>query len=189
MLRYLRTFLPWIAFAVISTPGDSRYGAIAAFLLAVVLLLMERRRDRPWDALVIEGSSVLFFGGLSAAAYLLTPAPFGDYGTVASAVWLTLTAWGSLAVRRPFTLGIARTMVPPEVHDHPRFYRVNAVITAVWASAFTLEAAVLALLIARTPHAAVAIIAVKVGCLVLPAAFTAYYPKHVSARVAAAQRP
>jgi hypothetical protein len=177
MSRYIRSFLPWIAFAAISTDGDSRHGALAGFVLALWLLRSDRHRGRAWDGLVIEASSALFFGGLAFAAYAFDPSPFGDYGTAASVGWLALTAWGSLAVRRPFTLGIARTMAPAEVHGSALFHRVNAVITAVWAAAFTVNAVALALLLAVAPHATAAIIAVKVCGFAVPAAFTARYPE------------
>ncbi|GAA4617434.1 hypothetical protein GCM10023195_77880 [Actinoallomurus liliacearum] len=182
MLGYLRTFLPWIAFAVISTPHDSRYGALVGAVLAAVLLAVDRRAGKPWDALIIEATSVAFFGALAIAAFTVTKAPLGAYGSAVSDEWLALVAWGSLAVHRPFTLGIARTMTPPEVHDSPLFYRVNAVITAVWAAAFTVTGAVLALLVQVAPHATTLVILVKVAGFVLPALFTARYPAAVAAR-------
>lgn len=186
MVRYLRSFLPWIAFAVLSTGGDSRRGALAGFLIAAWLLVSDRRAGRAWDELVIESSSALFFGGLALAAATVTPAPFGAYGTAASVGWLAVTAWASLAIRRPFTLGIARTIAPAKVHHTPGFYRVNAVITTVWAAAFTVNTAALALLIGTSPDNTTAIIAVKVAGFAVPALFTARYPETVAARRARA---
>ncbi|GGO25320.1 hypothetical protein GCM10010116_50820 [Microbispora rosea subsp. aerata] len=185
MLRYVLTFLPWIAFAVLSTNGEARYGAVTALLVSVVLLAADRRAGRGWDEMVIELSSGVFFAGLTLAAFTVSPAPFGAYGPAVSVAWLALTAWGSLAVRRPFTLGIARRTTPAEVHATPMFYRVNAVITAVWAAGFTLNAAGLALLLAFAPHATAAIVAVKVCGFALPALFTIRYPQIVRARYAA----
>ncbi|MEW9531716.1 hypothetical protein [Microbispora sp. NPDC049125] len=182
MLRYLRTFLPWIAFAVLSTNGEARYGAAAGLLLSLLLLAGDRRGGRGWDELVIEVSSAVFFAGLTAAALTVSPAPFGEYGPAVSVGWLALTAWGSLAMRRPFTLGIARRTTPEDVHSTPLFYRVNAVITAVWAAAFTLNALVLALLFAVAPQATAAIVTVKICGFVLPALFTIRYPQIVRAR-------
>src|SRR5438309_11049631 len=119
MLRYLRTFLPWIAFAVLSHGNDSRWGALTGLVLAAALLVYERRNGRPWDALIIEASSALYFLLLAAAALTIRPAPLGGYGTAASDAWLGLVVWGSLVVRRPFTLGIARTTTPAEVRANP----------------------------------------------------------------------
>ncbi|MCT9934721.1 hypothetical protein N5079_31385 [Planotetraspora sp. A-T 1434] len=185
MIRYVRTFLPWIAFAVLSTNGESRYGAVTGLALSAVLLAADRRAGRGWDELVIEVSSGLFFAGLVIAAFTISPAPLGEYGPAASVGWLAITAWLSLAIRRPFTLGIARGQTPPEVHGTPLFYRVNAIITAVWAAAFTLNAAGLAVLFAVAPHATAAIVSVKICGFALPALFTVQYPKIVRARYAA----
>jgi hypothetical protein len=185
MNRYLRSFLPWIAFAVISTGSDSRYGALAGFLLALRQLRSDRRAGRAWDELVIETSSAVFFGGLAFAAYTVDRTPMGVYGTAGSVAWLALTAWVSLGIRRPFTLGIARTMAPAHVHNTRAFFHVNAVITAVWATAFTLNAAALALLVHVAPGNTAALIAAKVAGFVLPAAFTSWYPKAAAARRAA----
>jgi hypothetical protein len=167
---------------VIATSHDSRYGALAGFLLALRLLRADRRAGRAWDELVIEASSAVFFGGLALAACTVSHAPMGDYGTAGSVGWLALTAWASLAIRRPFTLGIARTMAPAHVHNTRAFFHVNAVITTVWAAAFTLNAAALALLIHLAPGNTTALIAAKIAGFVLPAAFTSWYPKAAAAR-------
>ncbi|GAB3422514.1 hypothetical protein [Flindersiella endophytica] len=182
MLGYLKSFAPWIVFAILSTRGESRWGALAGFVLATVLLIVERRRGRGWDQVVIETSSALFFACLAVASFTISPAPLGDYGPAASLGWLALTAWGSLAISKPFTFGIARTMAPPEVWQSPVFYRLNAVLTAVWATGFTATSVALVALLHFAPHATVAVIAVKVLGFVLPAAFTVYYPNVVRAR-------
>jgi hypothetical protein len=182
VIGYVKTFLPWIAFALLSTDGQYRYGALAGVVIAVALLVLDRRRGRQWDALIIESSSAIFFGALTLATFVISPAPFGDYGPAAASGWLALTAWGSLAIRKPFTLGIAKTMVPAQFHDNPLFYRTNAVITSVWAIAFTAEAGLIALLLNVAPHATGVLIALKISSFVVPAAFTVRYSQLVRAR-------
>lgn len=183
MLRYLITFLPWIAFAVLNHGGhDNRTGAITGLVLAVALLCYERLRHRPWDTLIIEGSSAVFFLILSPLALLVRPAPFGVYGTAVSSAWLAAVVFGSLLVRRPFTLGIARTTAPAAVQASPLFYRTNAVITGVWGAAFTAETVALLLLDAFAPHATIAVIAVHVTGFSLAAVFTVRYSRSVAAK-------
>jgi hypothetical protein len=184
VLRYLRTFLPWIAFAVLSTKDESRYGVVAGLVLSILFVAADRRAGRPWDAMVIELSSAVFFAGFTLAAFTLSPAPLGMYGSAVSAGWLAVTAWASLAARRPFTLGIARGMTPPEVQASPVFYRVNAVITAVWAAAFTLTALALGLVYDLAPQATAGIVAINVCGFALPVAFTMRYPQIVRSRYA-----
>ncbi|MEV4311442.1 hypothetical protein [Actinocrispum sp. NPDC049592] len=182
MLGYVKTFAPWIVFAVLSTNGESRWGALGAVVLAAGLLVLDRSRGKAWDALIIESSSALFFGALTVASFTISHAPLGDYGPAVAGGWLALTSWGSLAIRRPFTLGIAKTMVPKELHGHPMFLRTNAIITAAWGIAFTLEAVLLTVLLGVAPYATAALITIKIASFVLPAIFTIRYQQIVRAR-------
>ncbi|WP_431043095.1 hypothetical protein ACQUSR_15180 [Streptomyces sp. P1-3] len=181
-MSQVRGFLPWIAFVVIATRVDWRYGAVTGLVLAGALLAADRRAGRAWDGMVIEVSGVGFFAVLGVMAFAAPDSPLKDYAPAMSLAWLAATAWISLAIRKPFTLGIARRAAPPEAWGLPLFYRINAVITAVWAAAFTLNAAALAVLLHQAPHATAAVIAVKVAGFVLPALFTARYPAIARAR-------
>ncbi|KAB8196508.1 hypothetical protein FH608_007170 [Nonomuraea phyllanthi] len=172
-------FLPWILYAVIATGDEWRWGAITGLVIALVLVALDRRAGKTWDMMVIETSAALFFACLTVLSLAAPHSPLTPYGPALVNVWLAGTAWGSMAIRRPFTLGIARTMAPKEVWETPQFYRVNAVITAVWAVAFTIAAISLTIVLNVSPHATTLVIAIKVLSFVLPAVFTAWYPKHV----------
>lgn len=178
-MRGLLGFLPWIVYAVIATGDEWRWGSLAGLLIAAGLVLVERRAGRTWDQMVIEVSAVVFFGLMSVLSLAAPRSPLTPYGPALVNAWLAATAWGSLAVRKPFTLGIARTMAPREVWDDPLFHRVNVVITTVWAAAFSVAAVLLALVIVVAPHATTVVVTIKVVTFVLPAAFTAWYPKRV----------
>ncbi|MGW0806087.1 hypothetical protein [Nonomuraea sp. NPDC002799] len=178
-MRGLLGFLPWIVYAVIATGDEWRWGAITGLAIAVVLVVIDRRAGKGWDEMVIEASAAVFFACLTVFSLLAPHSPLTPYGPALVNVWLAGTAWGSLAVRRPFTLGIARTMAPREVWETPRFYRVNLIITAVWGAAFTIAAISLTLILNVSPHATALVIAVKVLSFCVPAVFTAWYPKRV----------
>ncbi len=182
MIRNLLGFLPWIVYAVIATGDNWRYGALAGLLIALGVVVVDRRTGKEWDQMVIESSAVVFFAVVALISFADPDSPLTPYGPALVNAWLALTAWGSLAIRRPFTLGIARSMTPEEVWRTPRFYRVNAVITSVWGAAFTVAAVSLALLLAVAPHATVAVVTIKVVTFVAPAIFTARYPRAVAAR-------
>lgn len=181
-MRGLLGFAPWILYAIIATGDEWRWGAITGLVIALVLVVVDRRAGRAWDEMVIESSAAVFFACLTVLS-LIDPHSFlTPYGPALVNVWLAGTAWGSLAIRRPFTLGIARTMAPKEAWNTPAFYRVNAVITTVWASAFTVAAVSLTFVLAAAPHATAVVIAIKVITFAAPAVFTARYPKVVQAR-------
>ncbi|MFG1697609.1 hypothetical protein [Nonomuraea sp. NPDC049309] len=178
-MRGLIGFLPWIVYAFVATSDEWRWGAITGLVIAVVLVLIDRRSGKAWDEMVIESSAAIFFACLTALSLADPHSPLTPYGPALVNVWLAGTAWGSLAIRKPFTLGIARTRAPREVWDHPRFYRLNAVLTAVWALAFTAAAIALTLVLHASLHATALVVAIKVLSFVVPAAFTAWYPNHV----------
>jgi hypothetical protein len=181
-MNYLRSFVPWIAFAVASTQLDWRYSGLVGLVLAAGSLLLERRRGKPWDTLVIELSATVFFAVLTIWSFADPGSPLHDYVGALSDAWLAITAWGSVAVRRPFTLGIAKTMVPPSVWDNPAFLRVNIVITAVWAASFTVAGVASAVLLSSAPHATGALITIKVLGFAVPIAFTVRYRQIARAR-------
>lgn len=181
-MNYLKSFIPWIAFAIVATQFDWRYSGLVGFVLAGALVLLERRSGHGLDTMIIELSAISFFAVLTVFSFAFPASPLKPYAGALSVGWLALTAWGSLALGRPFTLGIARTMAPREVWDSPLFKRINAVITAVWAVSFTVTAVAGAALLHFAPHATALLIAIKVGGFVVPAVFTVRYTRAARAR-------
>jgi hypothetical protein len=180
-VSYLRSFAPWLVFAA-GTAVDWRVGALAGFLAAVATTLDARRRGHPLDGLLLDIGSAVFFAVLATVAFADPHSPVAGWSAALSLAWLGLVAWLSLAVRRPFTLGIARQSTPRELWSSPVFYRVNATITAVWAASFT--AIAVATVVVRLTHAGtVAAVAIHAG-YVVPILFTRRYPAVVRARYA-----
>jgi hypothetical protein len=183
-MNYVRSFVPWIVFAFIATRMDWRFSALIGLGTALVLLLWARKERRPAEATVMETSAVIFFALIAIFAFVDRFSALHDYVVALASGWLALTAWGSLAVRRPFTLGIAKQMTDPAGWLNPRFRAVNNVLSSVWAISFTAEAVLLALVLSYAPHATVAVIIVKALCWALPVAFTLGYPAVLRARAA-----
>ncbi|MFF5211251.1 hypothetical protein [Streptosporangium sp. NPDC000396] len=186
MVRNLLGFLPWIVYAIIATSDNWRYGAITGFVIAIGVLVVDRRAGKGWDEMVIASSAAVFFTVITLISFALPGTPLMRYGPALVNAWLALTAGGSLLIGRPFTLGIARTMAPREVWDSPVFHRINVIITSVWAVSFTVAAVALSFLLYGFPHATLAVIAIKIAGVAVPAAFTARYPQTVAARYATA---
>lgn len=184
VLRSLLGFAPWIVYAFVATGDEWRWGAIAGLVIALVLVAVDRRTGKEWDQMVIESSAAVFFALLTAYSLAQPDSPLTRYGPSLVNAWLAVTAWGSLALRRPFTLGIARTQAPEAVWRTARFYRINAIITSVWAAAFTIAAIGLAWVLALDPHATALVITIKVLTFAIPAVFTVRYTRVVAARAA-----
>jgi len=180
MLGYLRGFAPWIVFAAVAAV-DWRLGVLSG-LVAAVAAILYARRAQSWDALLLDLGAAAFFLLLGVVGLTHPHSPIRGWAGTLSLAWLALIAWGSLAVRRPFTLGIARQSTPREMWASQVFHRVNVVITAVWAATFT--AITLADTVVHLAHAGTAsAVAVYAGYLV-PIVFTRRYPAIVRARYA-----
>jgi hypothetical protein len=181
-MNYLRGFIPWIAFAIVS--GFSWQWAAALGLVGSVGLLVQGRMKKiPLDSQILEISTLVYFGALTGLAFSQPESGLHNYTGAMSMGWLALTAFGGLAIGRPFTLGIAKLQTPEELWETPVFKRVNYVITSVWASAFLVTAIVLAILDVNHASEVVSII-VQIAGFVLPALFTRTYPDRVRARYA-----
>ncbi|MFE2468832.1 hypothetical protein [Streptomyces mirabilis] len=186
-MGYLRGFIPWIVAGVVSS-FDWRWGAIAGLVSGLLLLLQDRFRGVGLDALILEISTVVYFVVVGAVAVADPGSALADHTDVVSFGWLAATAWGTLAIRRPFTLGIAKRQTPPEYWDMPEFVRVNNHITSAWGAGFTFTGVSLAVCGAVDAPAWVGI-AAHVAGLVGPAVFTKVYPARAQARLLAAQAP
>ena len=181
-MNYLRGFIPWIAFAVVS--GFSwQWAAVLGLAGSVGLLIQARAKKVPLDSQILEVSTLIYFAALTALSLSQPQSGLHQFTGAMSMGWLALTAFGGLAVRRPFTLGIAKLQTPKELWNTPVFQRVNYVLTSVWAVAFLITAIVLSIFDA-TRVSEVAAIIVQVAGFVLPALFTRTYPERVRARYA-----
>ncbi|MFI6621916.1 hypothetical protein [Streptomyces sp. NPDC050528] len=183
MLAYLPGFAPWIVAGVLSS-FDWRWGALGGLVTGLLMMLNDRRRGVGFDALVLEISTLAYFVVIGAVSVVRPDSSLAGHTDVISFVWLGGTAWGSLVVRSPFTLGIAKRQTPREYWDMPEFVQVNNYITSAWGAGFTFIAVSLAIAGAVDAPAWVGITAHVVG-LVAPAVFTKVYPARAQARLMA----
>jgi len=181
-MSYLRAFAPWIAFAIIPS-GYWEWAALFALAVSLVGLISQVRARRPADAQIIEIGSAVYFAAIAGLAFADPKTALHPYVPCMASGALGLIACVSLAIGKPFTLGIARQSVPREVWDYPMFLRVNVIITSVWAASFVTGCVALGLL-AHSPAAARS--AVQVAAFVIPLVFTIRYAARARERGRAA---
>ncbi|MFH8404542.1 hypothetical protein ACH4FX_07165 [Streptomyces sp. NPDC018019] len=179
-MTYLRGFVPWIAYGAVAWVSW-QWGALAALLIGVVLLYLDRAEGLSPSLRILEYGTLAFFAGVTALAFLRPDSGLRAYDGALSSGWLALITWGSMAVRHPFTLAIARHKAPPEVWKTSLFLRINYVLSAAWAASFTL-AAMGQVLVTAYGLGPAALIAVHVAAFVIPLRFTATYPERARAR-------
>jgi hypothetical protein len=170
-MSYLRAFAPWIAFAIIPA-SDWRWAALVALAISVIGVSRQTRAGLPLDAQIIEIGSAVYFVALTALAFADPHTPLHAYTASMASGALGLIAGVSLAVGKPFTLGIAKQSVPREHWDSPLFIRTNMIITAVWTASLIAGCVVLALL-AHSPVLTRS--SVQVAAFVIPLVFTLRY--------------
>lgn len=132
---------PWIIFSLLIGPG--RFELAVALALAVTVVLFVARWMRRSSLKILEVSDVVFFVALTAvgaAASSGTHEWLETYAGEISNLALVLIAFGSMAVRVPFTVQYARERVGREYWHSRDFLHTNYVITAVWGCAFLVAA-------------------------------------------------
>ncbi|MGW5572800.1 hypothetical protein ACWEVD_16475 [Nocardia thailandica] len=180
-MNFLRAFAPWIVYAVVPA-AHWQWAALAAALIALTELAARLRAGWPVDAVIIEIGSLIYFTGLSVVAFLDPGTPLHAYAPSFANGALALISLTSLALRVPFTLGIAKQSTPREFWDTPLFVRTGYVLTGVWTAAFVLGCVTLALV----AHAGtVASTVTHVFTFGAPAVFTLWYAERVRARAQA----
>jgi hypothetical protein len=183
-MMYVRTFLPWIVYGVVPS-GSWQWGALAALVIAIASIVVQTRAGRGADAMIIEIGSAVFFLALTVIAFADPDTGLHSYSAALANGTLALISLISLAIRRPFTLGIAKQTTPREFWDLPEFLKVNMIITSVWAASFVVAAVVLTLIAHAGPDHVAATVTVQIAGLVVPMVFTVRYVAHVEAKVKA----
>jgi hypothetical protein len=180
-MSYVFAFAPWIVYAVIPE-SHWQWGALAALAVTLVLLVRGLAQRRPPSALIVELGSVIFFAGAATLAFADPHTALHPYLPAISHSWLALISWFSLAIRQPWTLGIAKQTTPREVWNQPMFLRTNDIITLAWAISFSVGAVVLGTF-GAVGAATGAVVTVQVLSFAIPMTFTFRYVAVVKARV------
>lgn len=133
---------PWALLSILSGPGRFEQAVTAALGLALLTLFVGLGRGIKVHALEIFGT--LFFAAMAVVGLFATAGEMrflelwaGELTNISLAGF----AWITLLIRKPFTMAYAKDTTPQEYWDTPLFKKINNVITAAWASAFTFSAA------------------------------------------------
>ena len=134
---------PWALLSILSAPGRFEIAAASALGFSVLVILIGLARGIKVHSLEVFGA--VFFAAMTVVGLLAADNVLrflevwaGELTNISLAGY----AWFTLLIRRPFTTAYAKDTTPQEHWDSPLFKRINNVITAVWASAFTVAGAV-----------------------------------------------
>ncbi|MER6517802.1 MULTISPECIES: hypothetical protein [unclassified Streptomyces] len=172
---------PWIAFSLLVGPGRFEWAVALALVISLTLVVGGRLVDRGSSWKLLELSDLVFFGVLSIVGLTASPGTLRwleTYAGEVSNIALVVIAFGSMAVRMPFTLQYARERVDPSLWKTPAFLRTNYAITGVWGLAFLVAAVAGAFgdLVLRNPNNIWTGWIIQILAIVAALRFTEWYP-------------
>jgi len=181
--KLMLSFAPWLSFLIIARDTLLRVeiGLSVALALTVVMGVLRLHRG------IILWVGVAFFGAATVAVIGFHDTwTLRHLGVLANGA-LALGAWLTLALGKPFTLDYAKEHVDPGLWTDPQFIRVNVLMTAVWATAFTISAGLAFGKMEQFALSELAYELISYAILIGTAIFTVWYPEHLRRAKAAAR--
>jgi hypothetical protein len=173
--KLLLAFAPWLSFLLIAhgTLFRVKVGLVVALVLSIAMGVARLHRGIIlWVGLVFFGSAIVpivIFENLWTLRHIGVLAN----GALAAGSWLTV------AVGKPFTLDYAKEHTDPALWDNPVFLKTNNVVTAAWATTFTINCVLASLKMSHFVFADLTFELVSYALLIGVAFFTIWYPAHL----------
>jgi hypothetical protein len=173
-IKLLFAFAPWLAFVLIAhgTAFRVKVGLVVALVLSIAMGITRLHRG------IILWVGLVFFGCATMAVVIFENLwTLQHMGILANGA-LAAGSWLTIAVRKPFTLDYAKEHTDPALWDNPAFLKANDIITAAWATTFTINCGLAFLKMIRFLFADLTFEFVSYALLVSTAFFTVWYPAH-----------
>ena len=181
-LKLILAFAPWLAFLIIG-PNNLTLGLVVALALSVVMGVTGLHRG------VILWAGLAFFTYATVSVLLLHDVWTMRHMGILANTALAASSWLTIAIRKPFTLDYARQHTDPSLWNSPEFIRTNIVITAVWATVFTVNACLAWGKMAQFGLPDLGYELLSYSLMIGTAAFTTWYPRRRRRMPAQAANP
>ncbi|MFJ7588721.1 hypothetical protein ACIQZO_15330 [Streptomyces sp. NPDC097617] len=178
---------PWIIFSLLVGPGRFELAVGLALAVSVALTVLSHLVNRGSSWKLLELADIVFFATMAVIGVLASEGTLNWLETYAGEVAniaLAVIAFGSMAVRTPFTLQYAREQVDPSLWHTRGFLRTNYMITGAWGIAFLVAAAAGAYgdLVLHNPDNIWTGWVIQILAIVAAVKFTVWYPEVARAR-------
>ncbi|MFE6908895.1 hypothetical protein [Streptomyces erythrochromogenes] len=178
---------PWIIFSLLVGPGRFELAVGLALATAVALIAVGHLVNRGSSWKLLELADVVFFASMAVIGALVNDGTLRWLETYAGEVAniaLAVIAFGSMAVRMPFTVQYAREQVDPSLWHTRGFLRTNYMITGAWGIAFLIAAVAGAYgdLVLHNPNNIWTGWIIQILAIVAAVKFTVWYPDVARAR-------
>jgi glucan phosphoethanolaminetransferase (alkaline phosphatase superfamily) len=180
LISLFLAFVPWIAFTLVAEAplGNPQLALVLAFVIGIVLTVLTSYQQLI-KGYILSVVTIVFFVVFFILIVGLGHYQLAYYLAALSMLILAIVCWATIVFHFPFTLQYSREGVEPERANSPSFIRVNYIITAVWALAFTLGFGVDAFLLAYPSPALAFWDNLKWVFMVIAIVFTVWYPAYV----------
>lgn len=129
----IQSFLPWILYFILVGPTQERLD-LAIIVAAFTSIAFELRNLK--RGYVLSWGTLVFFLFLLISVVALRIDIIAKYEWILSNGTLALITFGSILIKKPFTIQYAKEEVAPEYWHTPLFIRINYILTAFWGLCF-----------------------------------------------------
>ncbi len=137
MFQVFVGFIPWIIYWSLSGPGLWTAAILGG--LAVAAGLVAFRYFRKHDVKTMEVVTLGYFAVHAFLTLGLGSSLLQTYGVIANSLVLAGMAFGTLAMKNPFTYQYAKEDWDKSYWNDPAFIHINEIITGVWGGIFILN--------------------------------------------------
>jgi phytoene dehydrogenase-like protein/intracellular septation protein A len=137
MFQVFVGFIPWIIYWSFSGPGLWTVAILGGLVAAMGLVSWRWLKRR--DVKTMEVVTLGYFIVHAILTLALGSSFLKTYGPIVNSLVLAGMAFGTLAVKNPFTYQYAKEDWDKSYWNDPAFIRINMIITSVWAGIFTLN--------------------------------------------------
>lgn len=132
--RLIQSFIPWVIFFICFGYDELVFKVGASGALVALVLLGKQGLKRGY---IFDWGSLLFFVFIFVSVIVFYQPWIAGNASLLANCALTVIAWVSLLINRPFTLQYARMMVAKEYWQTDLFKHLNRRLTLIWALVFT----------------------------------------------------
>lgn len=142
MFDLVFSFAPWIVFTSVNRFATFTGAVVLALVAGLLVLARSKRRN---SVHLLDVASIGYFALMLVTIGILQLDgrdldTWSKYMQTGSYTALALIVFGSIAIRRPFTLSYAKEGVPEEFWNTDIFLKINNQISARWGAAFLVGA-------------------------------------------------
>jgi hypothetical protein len=172
-------FIPLIAYGAFAAISGVTIALAAATVAAMVIGWTDLRKG-----MILSWANLVLFGSMLVAIGILDMTWIIPYMGILIYAALASVTFGSILLKKAFTLPYARGMVDKALWDNPLFIRVNVFMTGVWGGIFSINAGLSAITLIAPGLAGHIFQVLTYIALVSGIIFTMWYPGHIRKKYA-----